>query len=125
MNQLKILKELTIIAVVMLTLDFTYFSFAGKMFAEQIASIQRVVMQVRPLGAFVCYFFLVLGLYYFIIREKRSIQDAAILGLVIYAVYESTNYALLKRWKPEIAIMDSLWGAVLFATTTYITYSVI
>ena len=109
----------------MLTLDFMYIRFAGKMFAEQIASIQRVVMQVKPMGVIICYLFLVFGLYYFIIREKRSVQDAAILGLVIYAVYDSTNYALLKRWKPEIAIMDALWGAVLFATTTYITYLVI
>lgn len=125
MNEMKSLKVILIIAAVMLTLDFMYISFTGKLFAEQIASIQRVAMQVKPLGAIICYFFLIFGLYYFIIREKRSVQDAAILGLVIYAVYDSTNYALLKQWRPEIAIMDSLWGATLFATTTYITYLVI
>jgi uncharacterized membrane protein len=46
--------------------------------------------------------------------------DAFLFGLIIYAVYDSTNYALFKQWKPLLAIMDGIWGGVLFAATTYI-----
>jgi uncharacterized membrane protein len=44
---------------------------------------------------------------------------------VIYGVYDATNYALLRKWNPYLSIIDTLWGGVLMATTTYITYSVL
>jgi uncharacterized membrane protein len=114
-----------IIAIILLVLDFIYISLNKKAFELQIADVQRVSMQLRPLGAIVVYAFLVFGLYWFIIREKKSVYNAFLLGLVIYSVYEFTNYALLKKWGLEIAIMDTLWGGVLFALTTYFTYQIL
>jgi len=93
------------------------------MFADQITSIQRVVMQRKPLGAIVCYALLVAGINYFIIQRNRSVLEAFFLGVVIYGVYDSTNYATLKKWTPELAVLDTLWGGSLFALTTYITYN--
>jgi uncharacterized membrane protein len=66
---------------------------------------------------------LIAGLNYFIIQRNRSIPEAFFVGLVIYGVYDSTNYATLKKWEPSVAIMDTLWGGSLFALTTAITYS--
>ena len=60
--------------------------------------------------------------YNFIISKNRSPLDAFLLGLVIYAVYDSTNYTIFKQWSPMLAVTDSLWGGILFAITTYITY---
>ena len=114
-----------IIAIILLVFDFIYISLNKKAFELQIADVQRVSMQLRPLGAIVVYAFLVFGLYWFIIREKKSVYNAFLLGLVIYSVYEFTNYALLKKWGLEIAIMDTLWGGVLFALTTYFTYQIL
>jgi len=114
-----------IIAIILLVLDFIYISLNKKAFELQIADVQRVSMQLRPLGAIVVYAFLIFGLYWFIIREKKSVYNAFLLGLVIYSVYEFTNYALLKKWGLEIAIMDTLWGGALFALTTYFTYQIL
>jgi uncharacterized membrane protein len=33
-----------------------------------------------------------------------------------------TNYTLLKKWKPEIVVIDTLWGGVLLAIVTSIIY---
>ena len=114
-----------IIAIILLVLDFIYISLNKKAFELQIADVQRVSMQLRPIGAIVVYAFLIFGLYWFIIREKKSVYNAFLLGLVIYSVYEFTNYALLKKWGLEIAIMDTLWGGALFALTTYFTYQIL
>jgi uncharacterized membrane protein len=73
-------------------------------------------------SAILCYFFLVFGLYYFIIKDRRPIIDAFLLGLVIYMVYETTNKAIFKNWTWLTVLLDGVWGGVLFATTTYITY---
>jgi len=121
----KIIKNIAAITVILLALDFIYISVIRNMFEIQIADVQRVALQIRPLGAVLCYLLLVIGLYYFIVRENRPVFEAFLLGLVIYGVYETTSYALLKKWKWNIVLMDTLWGGVLFALTTFITYKVV
>jgi uncharacterized membrane protein len=121
----KIIKNIAAITVILLALDFMYISATRNMFEIQIADVQRVALQIRPLGGVLCYLLLVIGLYYFIVREQRPVFDAFLLGLVIYGVYEGTTYALLKKWKWNIVLMDTLWGGILFALTTFITYKVV
>jgi len=123
MNQL--VKTLFIISVTLLTLDFIFLSANQKMFEIQIADVQRVSLQFRPMGAILCYIALVFGLYYFIIKTNRSPLDAFLLGVVINAVYEGTSYAILKKWKWQTVVMDTLWGGVLLSLTTIITYKLL
>jgi uncharacterized membrane protein len=70
----------------------------------------------------ICYIFLILGLNYFIIKPRRSVQDAFLLGLVIYGVSETTNWALFDKWSLITVIIDTLWGATLFGLTTFIVH---
>jgi uncharacterized membrane protein len=121
----KLVKTLFIISVIMLTLDFIFLSANQKMFEIQIADVQRVSLQFRPMGAILCYIALVFGLYYFIIKTNRSPLDAFLLGLVINAVYEGTTYSIMKKWKWQIVVMDTLWGGVLLSLTTIITYKLL
>ena len=121
----KIIKNIAASTVILLALDFMYITATRNMFEIQIADVQRVALQIRPLGGVLCYLLLVIGLYYFIVREHRQVFDAFLLGLVIYGVYETTSYALLKKWKWNIVLMDTLWGGILFALTTLITYKVV
>lgn len=121
----KILKSVAVITVALLALDFIYISLNRNLFEVQVADVQRVSLQMRPLGAILCYIMLVFGLYYFIVREQRSVFDAFLLGLVIYGVYEGTTYALFKKWKWNIVLMDTLWGGILFGLTTFITYKLV
>ena len=69
---------------------------------------------------------LVGGLNYFVLLDKRldnneKLLRAAILGLVIYGVYETTNYALIKGWSFDVVVIDSVWGAILLSLTTVLT----
>ena len=121
----KLVKTLFIISITMLTLDFIFLSANQKMFEIQIADVQRVSLQFRPMGAILCYIALVFGLYYFIIKTNRSPLDAFLLGVVINAVYEGTSYAILKKWKWQTVVMDTLWGGVLLSLTTIITYKLL
>ena len=59
---------------------------------------------------------------YFIIKDKRSIADAFLLGFAIYAVFDLTNMVIFKKWDLMTSLMDMTWGGVLFASTTYLTY---
>ena len=117
-----IVKDLVIVSVVLLLLDFVFLTANKKMFESQVIQVQRTALQMRPLGAVACYIFLIFGLYYFIIRQRCSILEAFLLGVVIYGVYETTSYALLKNWSINTVMLDTVWGGVLFALTTAITY---
>jgi uncharacterized membrane protein len=116
-------KEILISGVALLSLDAVYITLTKKLWDIQIASVQRVSMQVRILGAIVCYILLIGGLYFFILRTHRPIIEAFLLGILIYGVYDSTNYATLKKWDWKMAVMDTAWGGSVFALTTMIVYS--
>lgn len=106
-------------AILFITLDFVYLHAISGHFQWQINKVQQSPLKVRYLGAALCYVFLIAGLHYFILKPKRPVSDAFLLGLVIYGVYETTNYALLKDWALSTVIIDTLWGGVLFALTTF------
>ena len=114
-------KNILISTVILLLLDAAFISINMNAFENQVALVQRVIMQVNPVGAVLCYFFLIFGLNYFIISKHRSVLEAFIFGLVIYGVYDTTNFAMFKKWDPYLAMMDTLWGGTLMATTTYLT----
>ena len=111
-----------IIAVSLLAIDGAYLSLIAPHFGKMIASVQGSPMTIRIAGAVLCYVALTFVLYWFIIREKRTVLDAFLLGLSIYAVYETTSYATLKKWNTTIALIDTLWGGILFALATIATY---
>lgn len=115
------LKKIALMILVMLALDGVYMYVMGSTFTNMVMTIQRVAMIFRPLGAVVCYTLLSIALYYFILRRNRPMEEAFLLGVVIYGVYDSTNYATLKKWRPEFALIDTLWGGILFASTAEIT----
>lgn len=52
----------------------------------------------------------------YLILQTKSPQQAFTLGAATYAVYDFTNLATLKNYDPRFAVMDTLWGGVLFGT---------
>lgn len=113
--------SLLISAIFLVSIDYIYLSAIKSYFLNQIKNVQGSPANVNYLAVIICYIFLVIGINYFIIKPKRSVQDAFLLGLVIYGVYETTNWALLKNWSILTVIIDTLWGGILFALTTYLT----
>lgn len=107
-------------AVVLLALDSIYLILTSGYFDGQIRRVQGSPLKINLIGAVLCYVFLIFGINYFILEPKKSVYDAFLLGLVIYGVYETTSYALLKNWSFITVVLDTLWGATLFALTTWI-----
>jgi uncharacterized membrane protein len=108
--------------IVFLSLDFAFLYLMSSMFNKQIIAVQGSPIVFNVYAAILCYIAFIFGIYYFIIREKKSILDAFLLGIVIYAVYETTTLSLLKNWTYKTAIIDTMWGGTLFALTTFIVY---
>ena len=82
-----------------------------------VAKIQRTAIQMRLEGAVIVYLLLAVALYYFIVKPGLSVWKAGLLGLVIYGTFDFTNYAMFKNYDLKIAIMDTVWGSLLFMAT--------
>ena len=113
-------------AVVLVGVDFFYLSSTSKFFNNIVKNIQGKEIQFKMLGAVICYVFLVLGLNYFVLLDKKlgkkeKIFKAFMLGLIVYGVFESTNLAIFTNWTLDALLLDTLWGSILFSITTYIT----
>jgi uncharacterized membrane protein len=111
---------LLISAIVFVCIDFFYLNFMKNYFNKQVQAIQGTPIKMNILATLLCYIFLIFGLNYFIIKPKRSVSDAFLFGIVIYGVYETTNWAIFSKWSPLSVIIDTLWGGILFALTTSI-----
>ena len=112
--------RLLISAIIFVLLDSIYLNFIKDYFSKQITLIQGSNIQMDLLATLICYIFLIFGINYFIIKPRRSVQDAFLLGIIIYGVFETTNKALFNKWSWVTVIIDTLWGGILFALTTYI-----
>ena len=122
------MKNLVISGMTMLALDGVYLTSMGKTYGNLVKSIQKSPIKMRPLtllSAGLCYIFLVGGLNYFILREKRPILDAFLLGVMVYGVFETTSYVMFDNWTVPIILMDTLWGGILFASTTYLSRNIV
>ena len=103
-----------------LILDTFYLQAVKGRFSSLIKKIQKSEMEVDLYAALACYLVMTFGFYYFIVKDNRSIKDAAILGFVIYAVFDFTNMAIFKHWDITTSLIDAIWGGILFALTRYL-----
>ena len=109
-------------AIILVVLDGLYLHLIKDYFNNQIKKIQGTDIKINIIAVGITYIFLIFGINYFIIQRNRSVKDAALLGLIIYAVYEFTNLSLFTNWSYLTAFIDTLWGAILFGLTTAIVY---
>jgi len=114
--------EIGVSAITMLALDGLYLQTMKTPFSDQLIKVQGSPLVLKILPTIICYMLLVFGLNYFIISKKQSVYDAFLLGIVIYGVYDATTYALITKWSPQLALIDTLWGGILMSITAYITY---
>jgi len=112
--------KILIIMLTLASLDFFYLYSMRTIFDKQITEIQGSPISLDFFAGILCYIALGFGLYYFILREKKPLLDAFLLGMIINAVYETTSKTFFKKWSYKIVVLDTLWGGILFALTTFV-----
>tara|TARA_E500000178_G_scaffold323361_1_gene348882 strand:+ start:85 stop:486 length:402 start_codon:yes stop_codon:yes gene_type:complete len=108
------------LALIFTVIDAVYLFSMSNNFQNMIKKIQGSKLKMRIIPTVFCYIFLISSLYYFVEMKNQKVIDAFFLGLFIYGVYETTNYAIIEKWNPFIALIDTVWGGLLFASTFFI-----
>lgn len=117
---MQLTNKIVLSSFLLIFIDSIYLQIIKKYFTNQIQSIQLSDVKINYFAAILCYICLIIAINFFIIIPNKSILDAFILGLVIYGVYETTNMTLFSKWKWTTVFIDTLWGGLLFALTTYL-----
>jgi uncharacterized membrane protein len=100
---------------------------AKKFYHQQIGFLLRP--DINWVAAIIFYLLFIAGLVTFVISpavEKHSwlhaVSYGAFFGLITYATYDLTNLATMKDWPLLVTIVDLIWGSVLAASISVITY---
>ena len=114
--------QILAIGLIMVILDACYLFFSKPIYEKQYISIQRVALQIKPIGALAAYIAMAVGLWYFVLKTPKAnvYLEAMILAFVVFGTYNATSYALLKKFRPELAAMDTVWGILMFTTASYL-----
>lgn len=51
-----------------------------------------------------------------------ALLTGALIGLLVYGLYNFTNLSLLKDWNLTITIVDTIWGGVIFGISTLVVW---
>tara|TARA_B110000208_G_scaffold11295_1_gene14191 strand:- start:880 stop:1254 length:375 start_codon:yes stop_codon:yes gene_type:complete len=114
------IKEYLLTSLILLGLDFIYLSLTKKYFNDQVKLVQGTPIKLNIIATIACYSLLSMGIFYFIITKNFSYFESFYLGIFVYGVYDLTTMAILKNWKWNTVIMDTLWGGTLFVLVKFL-----
>ena len=113
-----------------ISLDLLFLGILARSFVERQVGF---LMAPHPdwLAAGLFYLIFSAGLLYFCIypalRENnalRALLNGAFFGLVTYATYELVNKSLIDKWPWPFVWVDILWGVVVGAAVSWISFQV-
>lgn len=119
---IKKIQKIILLGIIFALTDSVYLSSISGHFNNLLIKIQGSPITLKPIETILAYVALVFSLYYFILKDKRPIFEAGLLGWSIYAVYEFTNAAIFKKWGWTTVLIDTLWGGILYMIVTWIYY---
>lgn len=103
---------------------------ANKFYKAQLGPL--LLEKPNLIAAVLFYVIYVVGIVVFALMPALAAGDwkvafglGALFGLVAYATYDLTNLATLKGFPVKIVIVDLIWGTLLTATVTALSYGVI
>jgi uncharacterized membrane protein len=112
-------KKIIIVTIIFILLDAIYLTSTLSITKPLVENIQHSPIQLNYFSLIMVYIFDIFVLYYFIIYKNLSLVEAFLLGMCVYGVYEFTNKSILSKWTYSLAIMDTVWGGILFLLTTF------
>jgi uncharacterized membrane protein len=120
-------------AVAFMVLDALWLGVLMRTFyRDQLAPIARMANGgIAPnwLAAFVVYVALGAGIALFVVPRANDLGSAALsgalFGLVVYGVYDFTNFSTLAQWPLSVTLVDVAWGAVASAAASAIVWGAV
>lgn len=113
---------------VFFVMDMIWLGLVAKNFYKnQIGFLMKA--EVNWIAAILFYLLFLVGVVVFVITPAVLKRDwiqalwmGGLFGLITYATYDLTNLATLKYWPIKVVMVDMIWGTLLSAGVSTITY---
>lgn len=127
----KILLGFVLTMAVFFAIDLTWLGLVAKDFyARNMGNL--MADKIKWPAAMLFYTIYIVGILAFVsfpAHEKQSFLHAVVmgglLGLVCYATFDLTAYALLKDFPLKVVVVDLIWGVVLTAAVSSASYFIL
>jgi uncharacterized membrane protein len=129
------IKQFFIVLILLAVIDFPWIGIIyAKEYTRVIESVQKQKFVVRYLGGLIVYIAIALIIVGWVIprlqqKSKVSFLDCllygGLLGGLVYAVFDFTNYALFTNWTLKTSIIDTVWGLVLTTLVSFLSMKII
>lgn len=100
---------------------------AKNFYTQQIGLLMK--NEINWPAALIFYLLFIVGLVVFVVMPALKAESwqmalfyGALFGLISYATYDLTNLSTLKDWPILITVVDLIWGSVLAASVSTISY---
>jgi uncharacterized membrane protein len=137
MKRYNIYLALLLAVFTLLILDFVYIASVSIFYKKSVKHIQGGDdMRLNIYSGILCYVIMIIGLVFitftqlsrygslrslsYLNKLQYALRFGGILGFVIYGVFNTTNMAIFKRYSIPLAIIDIIWGTILYTIATYV-----
>ena len=123
------IKYRVVSTLILLVLDLIWLkTYMGPRYNIMINKIQGSEMKVNNIYAFFAYLLMVIGLNTFVlpklnfknINVKDCLKYGFLFGIILYGVYDFTCGAVFAKWNTKLALIDVLWGGVVYFLSCYL-----
>lgn len=117
------IKEFLLTLGVLLGIDFVWLGVIARRFYDRhLGVFERTV---RWPAAVLVYLLIPLGIILFVLPKaegsfRLALFWGAVYGLIVYGVYDLTNWATLKNWSLTMVAVDMLWGMFICGVTSLV-----
>jgi len=125
------IKLYLLVLVIFLAIDLTWLGvLMAKFYKAELGPLARRSGEaMAPVwwAAFLVYILIPLGIMLFVLPRVSPENLAAsalgwgfLYGVILYGVYDLTNYSLIDRWPWRMTLVDMAWGGFICAVTSYV-----
>lgn len=122
-----------IATIILLLLDFVWIAgYMGPQYQKMIPNIQQESIKPRLGYAILSYLLMVAGLNLFVLPNvkketafKDSLTYAFTFGIIVYGIFDFTNAAILANWDLKLALVDIMWGGLVYFLAAYVSTSLV
>jgi uncharacterized membrane protein len=120
-----------LVLIIFLAIDLTWLGvLMAKFYKAELGPLARRSGEaMAPVwwAAFLVYILIPLGIMLFVVPRVSPENLAAsalgwgfLYGVILYGVYDLTNYSLIDRWPWRMTLVDMAWGGFICAVTSYV-----
>ena len=109
-------QKLFLIALLMVLIDMPWLWYIGDKFRAMVEKIQGGrPMSTRLFAAIPVYLAMA-----WLLTRASDMKEAFLIGACTYAVYDFTCMTIFQGYDMSTAVMDTLWGGILFGISYYL-----